>query len=202
MEWCLYSKREVSCNGNTPPVPCGRRFSEMRSYQRQYQQVTQRFPEAPASSQVLRDSVEAAKRIDADRRTPRPLLLLLSAALTGSPNIGLSRVEWIYGSPDTIPSGPQVVNLTSNPVNGIAQFGIVSAEVQSYEGDNRAALTAIRAFIRRVAEDERVAQVDVLQLPLDLDPTNSLNGSTASQQGTASAPFQIAVVLRPEAPPQ
>jgi hypothetical protein len=173
---------------------------EMRNYQQRYREVTEHFPEAPASSQVLRDSVEAAKRIDADRRTPRPLLQLLGAALTDSPNIGLSRVNWIYGSPDNIQSGSQLVDVTPNLVNGIAQFGIVSAEVRSYEGDNRAALTAIRAFIRSVAEDDRVAQVNVLRLPLDLDPTNGLNGSTASQQGAASAPFQLAVVLRPGAP--
>ena len=171
---------------------------EMTSYQTRYQEVTEHFPDAPASSQILRDSVEAAKRIDADRRTPRALLLLLGAALTDSPNIGLGRIEWVYGSPDSIPSGPQLADFTPNLVNGIAQFGLISAEVRSYEGDNRAALTAIRAFIRRIAEDERVAQVGVLQLPLDLDPTNGLNGSTASQQGAASAPFQIAVVLRPE----
>jgi hypothetical protein len=175
---------------------------EMTSYQTRYQEVTEHFPETPASSQVLRDSVEAAKRIDAHRRSPRPLLLLLGAALTHSPNIGLGRVEWIYGSPDNMPSGPQLVDFTPNLVNGVAQIGIISAEVQSYEGDNRAALTAIRAFVRRIAEDERVAQVGVLRLPLDLDPTNGLDGSTASQQGSASAPFQIAVVLRPEAPSQ
>jgi hypothetical protein len=175
---------------------------EMTSYQTRYQEVTEHFPEAPASSQVLRDGVEAAKRIDADRRSPRALLLLLGAALTDSPNIGLGRVEWVYGSPDNMPSGPQLVDFTPNLVNGVAQIGIISAEVQSYEGDNRAALTAIRAFIGRIAEDERVAQVGVLRLPLDLDPTNGLNGSTASQQGAASAPFKIAVVLRPEVPSQ
>jgi hypothetical protein len=171
---------------------------ERISYQRRYQEVTEHFPDAPASSQVLRDSVEAAKRIDAERRSPRPLLLLLSAALTDSPNIGLGRVEWIYGKPDNIPSGPQWADFTPILANGVAQIGIISAEVESYEGDNRAALTAIRAFTRRIAKDKRVAQVGVLRLPLDLDPTNGLNGSTASQQGTAKAPFQIAVALRPE----
>ncbi len=175
---------------------------EMTSYQARYHQVTQQFPEAPASSQVLQESVEAAKRIDADRRTPRSLLLLLGAALTDSPNIGLSRVEWFHGNPDKLPSGPQLVDFTRTLVNGIAQFGIVSAEVRSYEGDHRAALISIRKFLRRLAEDERVAQVSVLRLPLDLDPTAGLNGSTASQQTTASAPFQVAVVLRPETPSQ
>lgn len=173
---------------------------EMRSYQTRYQEVTQRFPDAPASSQVLRDSVEAAKRIATDRRTPRSLLLLLSATLTDSPNIGLGRVEWIHGNPDQIPSGTQIVDFTPFLVDGIAQFGVVSAEVRSYQGDHRAAMNSIREFIRRLAADQRVAQVSVLRLPLDLDPTAGLNGSTVSQQATASAPFQVAVVLRPEAP--
>ncbi len=175
-----------------------RLVQEMRNYQRRYQEVTEHFPEAPASSQILRDSVEVAKRIDADRRTPRPLLSLLGAALTDAPNIGLGRIEWNHDRPDEIQSGPQSVDFTPNLVNGAAQYGIVSAEVRSYEGDNRAALTAIRAFIRRIASDERVAHVGVLRLPLDLDPTNGLNGSTTSIQGSASAPFQIAVVLHPE----
>jgi hypothetical protein len=175
---------------------------EMRSYQQRYQDVTAHFPNAPASSQILRDSVEIAKRIDADRRTPRQLLLLVGSALTDSPDIGLNKIEWIYGNPDTVPATSQLVDFTPNLVNGMAQIGIVSAEVRSYEGDNRAALTAIRAFIRKIADDERVEQVGVLRLPLDLDPSNGLTGSTASQQGTASAPFQVAVVLRPETRPR
>ncbi len=171
-------------------------------YQTQYQQVTQRFPDAPASSQVLRDSVEAAKRIEADRRTPRSLLLLLGAALSASSDIGLGRVEWIHGGPERVPSGPQLVDFTPYLQNGTAQFGIVNAEVRDYRGDHRAALSSIRAFVRRLAEDERVAQVSVLRLPLDLDSTAGLNGSTASQQATATAPFQVAVVLHPDTPRQ
>ncbi len=168
---------------------------QTRSYQTQYQAVTEQFPEAPASSEVLRNSVEAAKRINQLRQTPRSLMFVLGKALNESPNIGLERIEWIHGDPDTVKAGPQPVDVSEHLVNGIGQFGIIGAEVLSYAGDHQAALRDIRLFTRQLAADPRVAQVEVIRLPLDLDPNAGLNGSTASQQTSQSAPFEIALVL-------
>jgi len=171
---------------------------QTRNFQTQYQAVTQRFPESPASSELLRDSVEAAKQMDSLRRTPRALMLVLGSVLNGSPDIGLNRVEWIHGNPDTAETGLQAVDLAPHLVNGIGQFGVIGAEVLSYKGDHQAALRNIRAFTQRLAADERVARVDVIRLPLDLDPNAGLNGSTATAQTAQSAPFEIAVVLKPD----
>ena len=171
---------------------------ETRNFQTQYQAVTERFPEAPASSDVLRDSVEAAKRINALRQTPRSLLYVVGAALNDSPDIGLIRIEWIHDSPDVVQAGSQAVDFSPHLINGIGQIGIIGAEVLSYEGDHQAALRNIRAFTGKLAADERVAQVDIIRLPLDLDPNAGLNGSTATKQATQSAPFEVSVVLRPD----
>ncbi|KPK35285.1 MAG: hypothetical protein AMJ66_01640 [Betaproteobacteria bacterium SG8_40] len=168
---------------------------QTRSYQTQYQAVTQRFPEAPATSDVLRNSVEAAKRINQMRQTPRVLMFVLGKALNQSPNIGLENIEWVHGDPDVVQTGPQPLDASEHLVNGIGQFGIIGAEVLSYAGDHQAALRDIRLFTRQLAADPRVAQVEVIRLPLDLDPNAGLNGSTASQQTSQSAPFAIALVL-------
>ncbi|MGD2138785.1 MAG: hypothetical protein PVH25_00190 [Burkholderiales bacterium] len=172
------------------------------TFQTQYRAVTQRFPETPASSELLRDSVEAAMRINALRQTPRELMLVLGAALNASPDIGLERVEWIHGSPDMAENGLRAVDLSQHLQNGIGQFGIIGAEVLSYKGDHQAAMRNIRAFARQISDDDRVARVDVIRLPLDLDPNAGLNGSTATEQATQSAPFELAVVLKPERTPQ
>ena len=173
-----------------------RLMEQTRVFQTRYQAVTERFPEAPASSEVLRDSVEAAKRIHLMRQTPRSLMLVLGAALNQSPNIGLNRIEWIHGGPDVLQAGARPVDVSSQLVNGIGQFGIIGAEVLSYEGDHQAALRDIRSFTRQLAADARVAQVDIIRLPIDLDPNAGLNGSTASQLAAQSAPFEISLVLR------
>jgi len=170
---------------------------QTRDFQTRYQAVTERFPEAPASSEMLRDSVEAAKRINMLRQSPRSFLLVVGAALSDSPDIGLTRIEWIHDSPDLLQSGPQAVDFSPLLVNGIGQFGIIGAEVLSYQGDHQAALRNIRAFTRQLAADERVAEVEIVRLPLDLDPNAGLNGSTATRQATQTAPFEVLVVLRP-----
>jgi hypothetical protein len=109
----------------------------------------------------------------------------------------LNRIEWIHDSPDVVQTGSQAVDFSPHLVNGIGQIGIIGAEVLSYEGDHQAALRNIRAFTGKLAADERVAQVDVIRLPLDLDPNAGLNGSTATKQANQSAPFEVSVVLRP-----
>jgi hypothetical protein len=169
---------------------------QARNFQTQYQAVTQRFPETPTSSELLMDSVEAAEKLYALRQTPRDLLLVLGSALNESPNIGLNRIEWVHGSPDMVETGLKTADLSPHLANGIGQFGIIGAEVLSYKGDHQAAMRNIRNFTRRLAADERVARVDVIRLPLDLDPNAGLNGSTATAQTTQSAPFEIAVVLK------
>ena len=168
---------------------------QTRGYQTRYQAVTERFPEAPASSEVLRDSVEAANRIHLMRQTPHAFLFALGAAMDRSPNIGLSSIEWIHGSPETVQTGPEPVDASEFLVNGIGQFGIVGAEVLSYQGDHQAALRDIRRFTRELESDPRVAQVEIIRLPLDLDPNAGLNGSTASEQAEQAAPFEIALIL-------
>ncbi|NIO40165.1 MAG: hypothetical protein GTO41_08205, partial [Burkholderiales bacterium] len=166
------------------------------SYQRQYQAVTERFPEAPATSELLKDSVEAAVQIDTLRQTPSTLMVVLGSALNNSPDIGLNRIEWIHGKPDLVETGLQAADLSPHLIKGFGQFGLIGAEVLSYEGDHQAALRNIRSFTRLLAEDERVAEVSVIRLPLDLDPNANLNGSTATEQATQSAPFEIAVVIK------
>ena len=168
---------------------------QTQGFQARYQAVTERFPEAPASSEVLRDSVEAAKQINLMRQTPHSFLLALGTAMNQSPNIGLSRIEWIHGSPDVVQTGSQPIDVSAHLVNGTGQFGIVGAEVLSYQGDHQAALRDIRLFTRQLETDPRVAQVEIIRLPLDLDPNAGLNGSTASQQTSQSAPFEIALIL-------
>lgn len=171
---------------------------QARNFQTQYQAVTQRFPETPASSEVLHDSVEAADKMYAQRRTPRELMLVLGSALNDLPDIGLNRLEWVHGSPDSIETGLKSADLSPHLANGIGQFGVIDAEVLSYKGDHQAAMRHIRSFMQRIAADERVARVDIVRLPLDLDPNAGLNGSTATAQTAQSAPFEIAVVLKPQ----
>ena len=169
---------------------------QARTFQLQYQAVTERFPESPAGSELLRTSVEAAKQINTLRQTPGAFMMVLGSAMNSSPNIGLNRIEWVHDTSDLVETGLQATDLEPHLVNGIGQFGFVGAEVLSYRGDHQAALRNIRAFTRLLANDARIARVAVIRLPLDLDPNAGLNGSTATAQTTQTAPFKIAVVLK------
>ena len=92
-----------------------------RTFQLQYQAVTERFPETPAGSEMLRDSVEAAKRIDTLRQTPSAFMMVLGSAMNGSPNIGLNRIEWVHDTPELVETALQTTDFYTT-ANGVPLF--------------------------------------------------------------------------------
>lgn len=169
---------------------------QTREYQAKYQQVTAAFPDAPTSAANLRHTVEMADQIQAGLRTPEAMFSIVSHALDASPEIDLRRIEWHYG--DSLPSKPGM-KPTQAPVvelDKLTQSGVVYGEVTRFEGDYRAAMNAINDFVLRIAQDNAVAEVKALKLPLDVRSESGLTGSTTALPGKETAQFEIAVVFR------
>jgi len=165
-------------------------------YQAKYQQVTAQFPEAPASAEDLRHTVEIAEQIRAGLRSPETMFSLISHALDVSPDIQLQRLEWRYGDSTATKTGSNPAAAPAAGPGNLFQAGLVRGEVAGFGGDYRAAMNAISNFLQLIARDNAVAEVKILKLPLDVRSSSGLNGSTMATPGRETAQFEIAVVFR------
>ena len=162
--------------------------------QAQYLEVTKQFPAAPTSAENLRNAVETAEKIKKEGRTPELMFGVISHALDSSPDVMLKSIVWKYGKEGKVED--------SAPAQGIAantQSGLIEAEIRPFNGDYRAAMARINRFAEKLRQDKNVAQVNVIQLPLNINPGTSLSGNTTdSREQSSTAPFKVELSLRQE----
>ncbi len=160
-----------------------------------YLEVTKQFPAVPTSAENLRSAVEIAEKIRQQGRTPELMLIVISRALDASPNIILKSVSWKYGKEG------REAEAARQPQGASAnrQTGVIEAEFRPFKGDYRAAMSSINSFADKLRQDKYVAAVNVIQLPLNINPGTSLSGNTAdSREQSSTAPFKVALSLRQE----
>jgi len=109
---------------------------------------------------------------------------------------------WKYGLSDIGTGGSGMGAAPSAAPAGVAptrkQSGLVEGEIRPFRGDYRAAIETINAFAKRLAADPAVAEVRVMKLPLNINPTLALSGNTLdSREQSGSAEFRLLLVLKP-----
>lgn len=172
----------------------------------QYQEATRLFPAAPASAEQMKKAVEIAQKLKETIRTPEMMMGIISKALEASPSIVIRDFGWKYG-PGEIDSGgtsTRAAAETAAPAAGTApqrrQSGLIEGEVRPFRGDYREAIETINAFARRLELDPMVAEVRIIKLPLNVNPTLSLSGNTLdSREQSGTADFKLLIVKKPKA---
>jgi len=78
------------------------------------------------------------------------------------------------------------------------EVGFVTAEIAGFSGDYRAALNMVNRYVANIKADARVANVEVLQEPVNVSSFADLQGSTADEQSTQKPPayFKLKVILK------
>src|SRR5215813_4670648 len=154
-----------------------------------YQEVTRQFPAAPTSAENLRKTVEIAQKLRESVRTPEMAMALVSRALEDSPHIVVREFGWKYGTSDITAersSGaaerpappPAQPGSPTAPTLFRRQSALIEGEIRPFRGDYRAAIADINAFAARLGKEPAVAEVRVVKLPLNVNPTLSLAGNT------------------------
>jgi len=185
-----------------------------------YQEVAKSYPVTPISANELQLAVELDKKITAYPKSPRRMMQVLSAALEQSnqaslDNVQLDRLRWmlsndvnIKDNDKSMPAQPSAavnnaqtnVNLTL-PADAAAlyEIGFVTAEIADFSGDYRAALNTVNHYMANIKTDARVANVEVLQEPVNVSSFADLQGSTADAQSAQKPPayFKLKVILKP-----
>jgi hypothetical protein len=175
--------------------------NETRKFEAMYREVTAQFPKAPASALEMREAVDAAEHLRAQLRTPQAMFSVIGGAMEKSPNISLSRIEWriAKGAPAGNPGQGRGTPAPVSSTQGLLQTGVVTAEVNDYDGNYRTAIGRIQDFVRRLAENEQVAEVSVLELPVDISSSTGLTGDTSATASSKGAVFRVAVSFQPGA---
>ncbi len=179
--------------------------------QHQYDEVAKNFPLTPISAENLKTAVALDKTIAAYPKSPRRLMLVVSAALEQSPEVQLDRLRWVLSSDINIkdddkliatPTAITKVTQAADPTK-LSELGFVTAEISNFNGDYRGALNSVNQFIATLKKDKRVTAVEVLQEPVNVSSYVDLQGSTADEQSTQKQPalFKLKVILNaPDAP--
>ncbi|MCC7486829.1 MAG: hypothetical protein IT529_17795 [Burkholderiales bacterium] len=175
----------------------------------QYQEITRQFPAAPASADNLKKTVEIALKLRTAGRTPAVVMAMVSRALDASPGIVIRELDWKYGATLVSREGvdatkakpaPEATPLPGAPPGAPPrrQSALIGGEIRPFRGDYRAAIASINEFAARLGADPQVAEVRIVKLPLNVNPTLSISGNTlASPDQTATADFRLVLVMKP-----
>ncbi|MEO1766676.1 hypothetical protein [Thiobacter aerophilum] len=150
--------------------------AEANQVRARYEDVTRTFPAAPATAGQMRAAVETVAMLNAQRRTPEAALRLVGGVLPAFPQVKLVRFAW-------------------NAETGTAEQIELSAEIHPFDGDYRVALALIQRLADSLRAQAGVKEVNVVELPVNLDPKTPLSGNSAEIPASASAPFRLALRL-------
>ena len=163
--------------------------------QHKYEAVTLQFPKAATSAANMKKTVEIAEKIRAEARTPESMLIAVSSALEESPSVFLRSLVWRWGSQETTEGAAGAMP----PARDFRQRAIIEAEIRPFRGDYRSAIATIDRFADRLSKEKKVAEVRILQLPINVSETSVLSGNTAkeTQVQQATAQFKLEILLKP-----
>lgn len=171
--------------------------------QAQYQEATRQFPAAPTTAENLKRAIDISQKIGATTRSPELMMSLVSQALERHPAIVLKTLGWKYDrtefDPDPGGRASKPAPDTSAPPTaaGRKQSGLVEGDVRPFRGDYRAAIDAINRFAETLSQQPEVAEVRVVKLPLNINPSLTLSGNTTeSLEQTGKAEFKLLLVLK------
>lgn len=171
--------------------------------QAQYQEATRQFPAAPTTAENLKRAVDISQKIGATTRSPELMMRLVSQALDRHPAIVLKTLGWKYDRTDidAEPGGrttKPTPEASAPPIAvGRKQSGLVEGDVRPFRGDYRAAIDAINRFADTLSQQPEVAEVRVVKMPLNINPSLTLSGNTTeSLEQTGRAEFKLLLVLK------
>lgn len=186
--------------------------------QHRYDEVAKNFPVTQINASDLKVAVELDKTIAAFPRSPRLMMQVIGAALAptaqgGLDEVQIDRMHWLLTNDSNVSDQDKFTPLstTTNSAQPVAnamppvdstkfvEVAFVTAEISGFTGDYRRALNSLNQFVANIKADARVAEVVVLQEPVNMSSFVSLQGSTTDEQSTQKQPafFKLKIVLKP-----
>ena len=177
------------------------------TYEDRYREALATLPPAPAEPSELERVVAAVDTLRGRRADPVDLLALIGDALAGFPNVRVEGIAWRLSDHAEAPVGEAndgrgephgAGGETRRHPGTLFQIAHVSARIEPFDGDYRAAIDTVRRLAHALAGPAGVEHVRVLTLPLDLSPERTLTGDT--ETSAEAAAFEVRVALRVAVP--
>lgn len=182
--------------------------------QQLYEEVAKDFPVTPIPANDLQIVADMETAIAQNASLPARAMQAISKAVSASPEIDVSRLAWMLSNEadpkDGDRSGGPVAISTAAPVasafvpdpNYLYEVAFVNGEIRRFSGDYRAALESVNRLMERLKADASVAQVDVLQAPVNVSSYSNLQGSTTDERTAQVTPalFKLRVIFKREEP--
>ena len=176
-------------------------------YEDRYREAQAALPSAPAEPSELERVVAAVDTLRERRADPVELLALIGDALAGFPKVRIEGISWRLSDHAEAPAGAEI-DARGEPRRAgeetrrhpafLFQIAHVSARIEPFDGDYRAAIDTVRRLAEALAAPSGVEHVRVLSLPLDLSPEQTLTGDAETTADNAA--FEIRVALRVPVP--
>lgn len=153
-----------------------------QQYDARYRAIARSFPADAATPDQLVQTVAVARRLTAPQPDIARLLAVVGQPLLSAPDIMLDSLDWSDDS----------------PAAGDGVRVDIDAAVASFDGNYRAAMQRIEAFIHMLESMPGVREVTLRSSPVNADSGSTLSGKTldADAAGAPMARFSLRLLYR------
>lgn len=171
-------------------------------YEHRYDEALAALPSAPSEPDELERVVQAARTLNRRRANPVDVLATVSTALADFPPVRIDSLSWRASDDPEAPvstenggrAGPRSAGEETRRDPGVLfQAARVSARIEPFDGDYRAAIGIVRRFAAALAAAPDVEHVRIVSLPLELGSEHAVAGDAATTSKVAA--FEIRVTL-------
>lgn len=184
-----------------------------RHQEQMYDDVAKNFPATDIPGDDLRIAVELERTIADNSKTPERMMQVLSQALDNMTDIDIQRLNWVLtNEPNPKDQGEANATTVASPertsmapgfamdTNALHEVGFINGEIRQFTGDYRAAFERVNRLAQMIQSNPQVAEVVVLQGPVNVSSYSNLQGSTTDERlaQRPAALFKLRVVLKRE----
>lgn len=175
-------------------------------YADRYQMAREHLPRTPVDATELKVAVDVVNELKKYRTSPIEMIKVISNGLNQFPELILDKVEWMANRDPKFRSGEKQASNTQNsnyiintPVQSLPgsyyQIAVVDGHINNFDGDYRRAIATINKFTETLRKQDSVDNVSVIDLPLDISSSASVQGDTKATVKEAKFIIRLVMVV-------
>lgn len=185
----------------------GAALSATQDARARFDQANSLIPNADASPDDVEAAVHIAQYLMTQREQPDGMLGNIGQTLQNHNSLSIDSLEWFVSrdpnarKPATAGDNQQVMDAMEDDGanDGITeqfQIALITGRIEFFDGNYRVAHQRISEFAAELVTRSGIQDVEIISLPLNIDPKSSVAGGLGQDAKTADARFSVRVVRR------